>query len=209
LHAAVANSDIETVLLLLDRGGNPYSPNEMGFTAIDLACSSGNEKMARLLKHRAEDRESSTWPDATLAKRRLSGHFHSQGVPQGELPDPAKFYLEYDPENCAFGQKFIPEFIRDVKTQMDCHGTQQPTSHGNSEVNEEVSSKWGHWPNGESGEVREALAANTQRLESLAFPQANFTTSCSNCLQSSERCGSPQHEEWIVVERDEVETEMS
>ena len=59
LHAAVVNSDFETVLLFLDRGGNPHSPNETRLTSIDLACSSGNEQMAHLLNHRAEDRESS------------------------------------------------------------------------------------------------------------------------------------------------------
>jgi hypothetical protein len=182
----------------------------MGFTSIDLARCSGNEQMARLLNHRAEDRESSTRPDATLAKRRLCGHLQcSQCIPQGGLPDPAMLYLEHANENCACGQNPTPEFIRHGKTQTDCDGTQQHIGHGNSEVNEEVSSKRGHWPNGESREVREALAANTQRLESLVFQQANFTWSCCNYLQSSERCEPPHYEEWIVVERDEVETEMS
>src|SRR5271156_2870247 len=87
LHTAVANSDFETVLLLLDRGGNPYSPNEMGFTSIDLAYFSGNKQMASLLNHRAEDRESGIRPDAPLAKHRLCDHFlSSQGIPQGNFP---------------------------------------------------------------------------------------------------------------------------
>ena len=207
LHTAVANSDFETVLLLLDRGGNPYSPNEMGFTSIDLACSAGNEQMARLLNHHAEDRESSTRPAATLAKHRLGGHFlSSQGVPQG---GPATCYLEYANENRRCGQKSTPEFIRDGKEKTDCDGTQQHTGHGDSGVDEAVSPKGGHWPNGESKQVRDALATNTQRLESLVFPRANFTWSCCNCLQSSERCEPPHHEEWIVVERDDVEIEMS
>jgi hypothetical protein len=201
LHAAVANSDFETVLLLLDRGGNPYSPNEMGFTPIDLAYSSGNEQMARLLSHPAEGYESSTRPDAMLAKYRPSGHFLS---PQGGLSDPATFYQGYANENCTCGRKPTPEFIREDKTQ-----TQQHMGHRNSDVNEEVSSKGGHWSNGESREVREALATNTQRLESLVFQQANFTWPCCNGLQSSERCEPPHYEEWIVVKRDDVEIEMS
>jgi hypothetical protein len=210
LHAAVANSDYETVLLLLGRGGNPYSPNEMGFTSIDLACSSGNEQMAHLLNRHAEDRESSMWPDATPAKHDLCGHFHSsQGVPQDRLLDRATLYPEHANENRVCGQKPTPEFVWDGKTQADCDGTQQHMGHGNSDVNEEVGSKRGYWPNRESREASEALAANMQRLESLVFPQANFTQSCCNRLQSSERCESTQHEEWIVVERDSVETEMS
>ena len=210
LHAAVANSDYETVLLLLEEGGNPYSPNEMGFTSIDLACSSGNEQMAHLLNHHAEDRGSSMRPDATPAKHGLCGHFHSsQGVPQGGLPDQATLYLEHANENRACGQRPTPEFIWNGKTQTDCDGTQQHMGHGNFGVNEEASSKGGHWPNGESREVMETLAANTQRLGSLVFPQANFTQSRCNRLQSSERCESTQHEEWIVVEGDDVETEMS
>jgi hypothetical protein len=208
LHAAVANSDYETVLLLLDRGGNPYSPNEMGFTPIDLACSSGNEQMAHLLNHHAEDRESSMRPDATPTKRGLCGHFHSSpGFSQGGLPT-RPLYPEYVNENRVCGQKPIPEFVWDGKTQTDYDGTQRHMDHGHSDVNE-VSSKGGHWPNGESREASEALAANTQQLESLVFPQTNFTQSCLNRPQSSKRGESTRHGEWIVVERDDVETEMT
>jgi hypothetical protein len=211
LHAAVANSDFETVLLLLDRGGNPYSPNEMGFTSIDLACSSGNEQMVHLLNHRVENHESSTWPDTSLGERQLRGHIHSpQSVPPGGLPDLATLYLEHANESCACGQKATPKFIWDGKPQADCDGTQQHVGYGNSSVDEDLGSKGGYWPNGEPREAGEVLAANTQRLECLVFPQGNFAQSYCNRLQSSEsRCEPTQHEEWIVVERDDVDIEMS
>lgn len=210
LHAAVANSDFETVLLLLDRGGNPYLPNEMGFTSIDLAYSSRNRQMAYLLNHHTEDRECSMRLDATPAKHGLCGHFHSsQAVPQGGLPKPATLHLENANKNRAYSPKPPPAFIWYGKTQTDCNGTQQHRGHGTSGANEHVSSKRGHWQNGESKEVREASVADTQRLESLVSLQANFTQPCCNRLQSPERCESTQHEEWIVVERDDVKMEMT
>jgi Ankyrin repeats (3 copies) len=322
LHAAVANSDFETVLLLLDRGGDPHSPNETGFTSIDLASSSGNEQMARLLDHRAELRESSTRPDATLAKHRLCDHFlSSQSVPQGNFPSgfymdsanadgpseapncqdmgtssygpllpcnqthkyhgplfhsdppssaslpvrrPASTVVPWNPSYysppppCNQAHKYHGSLLHNDPSSPLCpitnlvfypgigptdtcavaantrvtgsevviedtsrspilnhHPTSStqllplPATDGNSDVNEELGSKGGHRPNGESRVVREALATNTQRLESLAFPQANFTRSCCNRLQSSEQCEPSHCEEWVVVEREDVEMEMS
>src|SRR5437868_5957993 len=82
-NSPVANLDFETVLLLLDRGGKPYSPNDTGLTSIDIARSPGSEQMARLLYHHAEDRKSSTCADATMDAHQLRGHFlSSQSVPQ-------------------------------------------------------------------------------------------------------------------------------
>jgi hypothetical protein len=106
LHAAVANADLETALLLLDRGGNPDSQNVKGLTSFDIAHANGNEQMARLLNQR-EINVKYTLADATLFRHCLYSNCHSpQEIPDLGLSDPGMFIVEC--EN-GYNKRYSPD----------------------------------------------------------------------------------------------------
>ena len=68
-------------------------------------------------------------------------------------------------------------------------------------------SRW-PWPVEGFGEIKKALAAVTQCLDSLSIREAQPSDSVGDRPHGSERSASPQSQEWVVVEGDDVDMEL-